>query len=86
MPQIIGFANTRTPAEKKSIKQPINKLFILSYLQNIVKYFQVSLMRCKWQIKTLPGGSSQKFSIRQIERIAQIDKLPPGSQNIVKYF
>ena len=27
MPQIIGFANTRTPAEKKSIKQPVIKLF-----------------------------------------------------------
>ena len=95
--------------------------------------FQVSLMRCKWQIENstwriapkilyspnrtnrsnrqastrvpedreiflsvanemqmadrkLPGASSQKFSIRQIERIDQIDKLPPGSQNIVKYF
>ena len=29
---------------------------------------------------------SKNFSIRQIERIDQIDKLPPGSQNIVKYF
>ena len=36
--------------------------------------------------KTLLGGSSKKFSIRQIEQIDQIDKLPPGSQNIVKYF
>ena len=27
----------------------------------------------------------KKFSIRQIERIDQIDKLPLGSQNIVQY-
>ena len=32
------------------------------------------------------GGSSKKFSIRQIEQVDQIDKLPPGSKNIVKYF
>ena len=28
----------------------------------------------------------KKYSIRQIEQIDQIDKLPSGSQNIVKYF
>ena len=102
--------------------------------QNIVKYFWVSLMRCKWQIENstwrivqkilyspnktnrsnrqastrvpeyreifLSGANEMQmadrklyqadrpknFSIRQIERIDQIDKLPHGSQNIVKYF
>ena len=32
------------------------------------------------------GKPSKTFSIRQIERIGQTDKLQPGSQNIVKYF
>ena len=38
------------------------------------------------QLKTLLVGASIKLFIRQIERIDQIEKLPPGSQNIVKYF
>ena len=33
MPQIIGFATTRTPAEKESIKQSVIKLFTLRYLK-----------------------------------------------------
>ena len=31
------------------------------------------------------GDRPQNFSVRQIERIDQIDKLPPVSQNIVNY-
>ena len=46
----------------------------------------MSLMRCKCRMENSTRRIVQKFSIRRIERIDQIDKLPPGSQNIVEYF
>ena len=38
------------------------------------------------KMQTLLAGWSKKSSFRQIGRIGKIDNLPPGSQNIVKYF
>ena len=52
----------------------------------VPKYREIFLSVANDREKTLPGGSSQKLSIRQVERIDQIDKRPPRSQNIVKYF
>ena len=68
--------------ENETCRKPDS--FLLSSLPFRLNHFWLDSVQIRW--KTLFVGSSKKFAIRQIERIDQIGKLPPGSKKIVKYF
>ena len=80
----------RTPAIDYSYRVSGFQLRFVQYSQIVQQYstrvpeYRNEMQMSDRKLYLLPHP--KKFSIRQMERIGQIDKLQPGSQNIVKYF